>query len=198
MKRGMRQSLLVNNFFTLASIIIISVTITLYTKYIVDDEPTKEIVTPLECQQQTFSTLKVFNQKLLNESIKALNQGFYKLDGGYIKAQYSDSIIENFISLDEINTYYIKAISSAPKDEIKKFLTINYELIENDKKDPNKKSKDCKLCSGSIQTSFRAGNTEIFRYYTDFMLYDKKEIESRIDCTIKVYKNHVKKLPNNE
>lgn len=194
MRRGMRQSLIVNNFFTLASIIIISVTITLYTKYFSDPEPTKEIVTPLACQDESFFTLKVFNQKLLNESMKALNKGFYKLDGGYIKAQYADSIIEEFIKLDEVNNYYIKAISTPPKDEISKYLTINYELIENDRKDPNKKSKDCKLCSGSIQTSFRAGNVEIFRYYTDFLIFNKKEIESRIDCTIKVYKNHVKKL----
>lgn len=194
----MRQSLIVNNFFTLASIIIISVTITLYTKYFGDKEPTKEVVKPLECQKESFTTLKVFNQKLLNDSMKALEKGYYKIDGGYIKAQYSDSIIEDFISLKEVDTYYIKAISKAPKDDINKFLTINYELIENDKKDPKKKSKDCKLCSGSIQTSFRAGNIEIFRYYTDFLIFNKKEIESRIDCTIKVYKNNAKKLQNNK
>lgn len=194
MKRGMRQSLLINNFFTLASIVIISITITLYSKYIVGDE--KEEVTPLSCQSETFSTFKLFNQKLLNESQKALNEGYYKLQGGYIKSQYSKSIIEDFISLNEVNSYYEETIKTPAKKDINKYLTINYELIENDKKDPSKKLKDCKLCSGSIQTSFRAGNIEIFRYYTDFMIYDKNEIKSRIDCTIKVYKNHVKKLSN--
>lgn len=190
MSRNIRQSLLVNNFFTLASIIIISVTITLYSKYIVGDK--EKVITPLSCQKESFSTLKVFNQNLLDESQKALNSGYYKLNGGYIKSQYSKSIIEDFISLDEVNSFYKSSIGIEPKSDIKKFLTIDYEIIENDKKDPNKKSKDCKLCSGSIQTSFRAGNIEIFRYYTDFMIYDKNEIKSRIDCTIKVYKNNAK------
>lgn len=195
MKRGMRQSLVINNFFTLASIIMIAVTITLYSKYILGDKDTlKDEVKTLACQEESFNTFKVFNQKLLNDSQKALNKGFYQVSGAYVKSKYSASIIEDFISLDELNSFYEKAINIPAKNDIKKFLTIKYEIIENDKKDPNKKQEECKLHSGSIVTSFKAGNTEIFRYYTDFKFYDKKEIASRIDCTIKVYKNHVKKL----
>lgn len=192
MSKYQRQSLIVNNFFTLASIVIISITITLYSKYIVGDK--KEEIKPISCQQDSFSTFKIFNQKLLNESQKALNKGYYKLDGGYIKSIHSESIIEEFISIEELDNYFKNSIEIEAKEDINKYLTINYEIIENDKKDPNKKSKDCKLCSGSIQTSFRAGNVEFFRYYTDFMFYDKNEIKSKIDCTIKVYKNYAKKL----
>lgn len=197
MKRGMRQSLIVNNFFTLASIIIISITIVLYSKYIANDDYkniTKEKVIPLQCEKDTFSTYKVYNQELLNESMKALDKGYYKLNGSYVKSQYLESIIEDFISIEELDTFYINSIQKANKKDINKFLTIKYEIIENDKKDPNKKAKDCKLCSGSVMTSFMADKKDIFKFYTDFKYYDKKEIASRIDCTIKVYRNHVKKL----
>lgn len=197
MKRGARDSVIVNNFFTLASIVMISITIILYSKYIANDgyeEPTKEIVTPLSCEKEVFTVSKVYNQELLNESMKALYRGFYKLEGTYKKSQQMPSIIEDFISIDELNSYYIKAIEKTPKENKNKYLTIKYEIIENDKKNTNKKASNCKFCSGAILTSFMAEEKEIFKFYIDFRLYDKNEIASKIDCTIKVYENHVKKL----
>lgn len=196
--RQRRQSLIVNNFFTLASIIIISITIVLYSKYISNDdyknENLKEKVVSLACEKQTFSTSKVFNQKLLNDSMKALDKGYYKVEGSYKKSLYLKSIIEDFISLEELDSYFYEAIERKPKTDIEKYLTISYKIIENDKKDPNKKPKECKLCSGSILTSFKANNQDIFKFYIDFNLYNKNEIASKINCTIKAYENNVKKI----
>ena len=197
MKRGARDSVIVNNFFTLASIIIISVCIILYSKYIANDaslEITKEEVIPLSCEKEIFTISKVYNQELLNESMKALNKGFYKLQGSYKKSQQTPSMLEDFISIDELNSYYINAIEKKPKENIHKYLTIKYELIEYDKKDNTKKLSNCKFCSGAILTSFMAEEKEIFKFYTDFKLFDKNEIASKINCSIKVYENNVKKL----
>ena len=197
MKRGARDSLIVNNFFTLASIVLITITIVLYSKYIANDsyeEITKEEVIPLLCEKEVFTVLKIYNQELLNKSMKALNKGFYKLEGSYKKSKQTQSIIEDFISIEELNSYYIKAIEKKSKEDISKYLTIKYEIIENDKKEQNKKTSDCKFCSGGILPSFLADDKEIFKFYTDFKIYDKNEIASKIDCAIKVYKNNVKKL----
>ncbi len=197
MKRGARDSVIVNNFFTLASIIIISVCIILYSKYIANDaslEITKEEVIPLSCEKEIFTISKVYNQELLNESMKALNKGFYKLQGSYKKSQQTPSMLEDFISIDELNSYYVNAIEKKPKENIHKYLTIKYELIEYDKKDNTKKLSNCKFCSGAILTSFMAEEKEIFKFYTDFKLFDKNEIASKINCSIKVYENNVKKL----
>ena len=199
MKKSSRQeSMIVNNFFTLASIVMIAITIILYSKYISNDDykndSLKDKVIPLSCEKEVFSTSKVYNQKLLNESQKALDKGFYRLNGQYKKSIHSDSIIEDFISLFEVDSFYIKAIEKEEKNNINKFLQIDYEIIENDKKDPNNKQKDCKFCSGSVLTVFKAEQKEIFKFYIDFNLYDKNEIDKRIDCTIKAYRNNVKKL----
>jgi hypothetical protein len=197
MRKGARDSVLVNNFFTIASIVLIVITITIYTKYIANngyDEVTKEEVIPLSCEKEVFSVSKVYNQELLNKSMKAFNKGFYKLEGSYKKSQQTQSIIEDFISLDELNSYYVKSIEKKPKVDINKYLTIKYEIIENDRKEQNKKISNCKFCSGGILTSFLADDKEIFKFYIDFRLYDKNEIASKIDCTIKVYENNVKKL----
>ncbi|MFA9374955.1 MAG: hypothetical protein ACERKK_12450 [Poseidonibacter sp.] len=198
MRRGLRQSIIINNFFTLASIIIITVTLVLYTKYIQPSKTTKEKVEKkverLSCQNDNYSTAILFNQKLLNDSIKALNNGYYKLHGGYVKSIYSKSIIEDFISIDELNAYFKNAIKSNPKKDIKKFLLINYDIIEYDKNDVKNKKQNRGFYSGSILTSFRVNGNEIFRFNSDFKFYDKNEIKSTIDCAIKVYKNHVQKL----
>ena len=193
--RKVRQSQVINNFFTLASIIIISIVLTLYVKYIANEpEITKEKVVPLLCEQDTLTKYKVYNQELLNESQKALIKGYYKLEGSYQKSQNNKSVAQEFISLDEMNDYYIQAIQKKNKENIKKYLTIEYVLIEKDK---NSKTADIKrkaFYSGSIMTTFKAGEKKIFKIFTDFRLYDKDEILSRIDCSIKVYENNAKKL----
>lgn len=194
-----RQSLIVNNFFTLVSILMISITIILYSKYLSNDDykndNLKEKVIPLLCEKETFSTSKVYNQKLLNTSMRALEKGHYKLEGEYIKSVHLESIIENFVSIDELDGYFNDAIQRKPKNDMNKYLTISYKIIENDKKDPNKKKqKDCKFCSGSILTIFKADNIDIFKFYIDFNLYNKTEIASKIDCTIKAYENNVRKI----
>ena len=197
MRKGASDSVIVNNFFTLASIILIVIVIVIYSKYIVDDgfdEITKTQVVPLECEKEVFTVSKVYNQELLNESMKALNKGYYRFQGDYKKSLKMESIIESFISINEMNSYYIDTIGKTPKKDINKYLTIKYEIIENDRKDNSKKLTECKFCSGAILTTFMAEDKEIFKFYMDFRLFDKKEIASAIDCTIKVYENHVKKL----
>jgi len=200
MRRNRRQSAIINNFFTLASIIMITITLVVYIKYIQEEPSTssktvymkKEKVIPLECEDKT-SRSKLFNQKLLNKSLEALNKGYYKLDGGHINALNSKSIIEEFIPISEADKYFIKAIKTSPKKDIQKFLKINYEIIENDKDKKIDLKKENKFKSGSIRTSFRANSIEIFTFSKDFKFYDKNEIQSIIDCTVKVYINHAKK-----
>lgn len=180
--RRVRQSLIVNNFFTLASIIIISVTIAIYSKYIVEEENSN-----LLCENPKIDSYKVVNQKLLNTSIKALDKGYYKIDRAYIQTKKAKTVIKKFISKDEIRSYIIDSIKVPPKKESKKYLSIRYELVEFE-------SKPLEEYHGGLKVLFKAGNTEIFRYYTKINFFDKKKIASQIACMIRVYKNNVKKF----
>ena len=100
MKRGARDSQVVNNFFSLATIIMVSVVLVLYTKYIVKDESedSKNSIVKLQCEKDEFSYSKVFNQKLINSSINALNKGYYILDGAFIESLHMKSNIQNIIN----------------------------------------------------------------------------------------------------
>ena len=195
MRRGARDSQVINNFFSFATIIIIAVVLTLYIKYIVKDEeknPKNKIV-KLACENETFTYSKVFNQKLVNKSIKALEKGYYKLDGAFLEALHMKSKIKDVVTLSEVDKFYINSIGVIPKENIKNFLEIQYEIIETDKKKPNKKNDEIKLNSGSIKTSFKINSKEIFRVYTDFTFMYKNAIKQRVECSIKVFKNHVQK-----
>lgn len=193
MKRGARDSQIINNFFTLVSILIIAGTLAVYTKYFTKDTSKESVYIPnkLECENKSFIYYKTFNQKLLDKSINALDKGYYRLDGGFIESEHMKSNIKNVLTLKETDKFYEEAIKIKPKDDLQKFLKIKYEIIENDKKNPNKLNEDCKLSAGSVQTSFRINSKEIFRVYTDFNFLYKNAIKERIDCSIKVFRNHV-------
>lgn len=193
MRRGARDSQVINNFFTFVSILIITATLAIYTKYFNDKKSENSIYKPkpLACEAGSFTYSKTFNQKLLDKSIKALEKGYYKLDGGFIEAVHMQSKIKDLISLEQTDNFYEEAIKIKAKKDLQKFLKIKYEIIENDKKNPNKINEECKLNAGSVQTSFRINSKEIFRVYTDFNFMYKNAIKERIDCSIKVFKNHV-------
>ncbi len=193
MRKGARDSQIVNNFFTLVSILIIVATLVIYTKYFVSEkkENTSYKPKPLPCEATSFTYSKTFNQKLLDKSIRALEKGYYRLDGGFIEAEHVKSKIKDLITLEQADRFYKEAIKIEPKKGIEKFLKIKYEIIENDKKSSNKIDKDYKLSAGTIQTSFRVNSKEIFRVYSNFNFMYKNAIKERIDCSIKVFKNHV-------
>ncbi|QDF28255.1 hypothetical protein [Halarcobacter anaerophilus] len=190
MGRGARDSLVVNNFFTFASIVIITITLTLYTKYIRNDSD-KLKIKELQCQKQSYTKVTLFNHKLLKKSIKALNKGYYKVEGAYLKSQINKSIIEDVISLEEIEKYYETLIGVEPKKEIEKFLKIRFELVENDKSDKESKEKE-RFKAGTLITSFRINSKELLRFESDFKFMYKNAIKQRVDCSMKVYKNYVK------
>ena len=184
MKRGARDSQVINNFFSLATIIIISVVLTLYTKYIASEQTNKNVekeIIKLACEEETYTLSKVFNQSLLNKSQKALNKGYYKLEGSFLSSEFIPSKIEKILSLKEIDNFFINEIGIKPKNHIEKFLKIKYEVIENDQKE------------AYILTSFRINAIEMFRVRMDVSFLYKNNIKERINCTIKVFKNHVQK-----
>lgn len=189
--RRRQDSLVVNNFFTLASIIIISIVLTLYVNFFSEEE-LKNSVKKLPCEKQSYTYSKVFNEKLLKKSINAIEKGYYKVEGSYLKAIHMKSNIEDIISLDEVDDFYITTLGKKPKNSLEKYLKIKYEIIENDKAKPNKKNQEIKLNAGSVITSFKINSTEIFRVYTDFQFMYANAIKERIECSVKVYKNYVK------
>lgn len=193
MARVRRDSLVVNNFFTLASIIIISVTMVLYNKYIVKDEKkTTRVNSNLECQLIAKTIDKITSPQLIKEVNYYLENGNYILNGGFIKPRFGKFYLEDKIDLEQANQMFIDSIKFKPKENPIKYLSINYEIIENDKNDPRKKEGYEKSYAGRLLTSFRINGKELFMMNSDFLDYSGESIKDRIECTIKALKENAK------
>ena len=182
-----RQSQIVNNFFTLVSIVIITAILSLYVKY--GPKP-KHIHSNLPCQKLTYTYDQVNNQKLLPQANKLLNSGAYQVDGGLLKPRFGKSYLKDIISIEQANKYFVQAIIKQPIER-NLFLKIKYEILENDKNDPRKTDADRKH-AGVLLTSFRMNQKEVFRMYTEFLQYDKETIKEKINCTIKAFRHNAK------
>ena len=106
MRRGARQSQIVNNFFTFVTIVIMSVVLTFYVKYIVKEDKPTRINSGLVCQQNIKTTDKIFNQNALKLGYDLLNKGFYVLDGGMIPSINKESTITKELNLNQINNIF--------------------------------------------------------------------------------------------
>ena len=192
MKEHRRVSQIVNNFFTLASIVMITIVIILYAKYGPKEAEKKRVNSNLECQQNTYTIDRITSQKLLAEAKYYLENGLYEVDGGFIKPRFGKFYLKDKITITKANQLFIDAINYKQEKNPVKYLKIKYEIIENDKNDPRKKSLESKSYAGTLLSSFRINGKELFMMSSDFLEYSENSIKDRIECTIKAFKENAK------
>ncbi|PLY09311.1 MAG: hypothetical protein C0626_09975 [Arcobacter sp.] len=187
-----RDSQVVNNFFTLVSIVIIAIVITLYSKYGPKVKTPSRVHSNLECQKTTSTIDKITSPSLLKDAKYYMENGLYVLNGGFIKPRFGKFYLKDEITIEEANDFFKLKIAIVQKENPVKYLNIKYEIIENDKNDPRKKDAYSKSYAGTILSSFRINGKEAFMMKTDFLEYDKKDIKNRIDCIIEAFKHNAK------
>lgn len=182
----------INNFFTLVTIVIMTAVITMYIKYVV--EPQNEALgnPDLPCQKLTYTSQKIFNESLLQEAYALYNQGQFVLNGGVIPSEHAPSKIKELIDIPKSDKLFLDTINKNVPKDMQRYVTIKYEVIENDKEDPRKKSEECRLVDGSLMTSFRVNGKEAYRMYTDFEKATLQDISQRVQCTIKAFEHNAK------
>lgn len=187
-----RDSQVVNNFFTLVSIVIIAVVITLYAKYGPKEKVPLRVHSNLECQNTTSTIDKITTPSLFKSAKYYFENGLYVLDGGFIKPRFGKFYLKDIITIEEANEFFKSNIVIKQKENPVKYLKIKYEIIENDKNDPRKKDVQNTSHAGRILSSFRINGKEVFMMETDFLEYDKEDIKNRIDCTVEAFKHNAR------
>jgi len=190
MSEHRRASQIVNNFFTLVSIIIIAIVMTLYAKFGPQKKALERVNSNLQCQKLTSTFDNLSTPSLLKDAKYYLDNGLYVLDGGFIKPRFGKFYLKDKITIEEANDFFKSSINIIQKENPIKYLNIKYEIIENDKNDPRKKG--IKKFAGTLLSSFRINGKEVFMMKTDFLQYDKNDIKDRINCTIKAFRHHAK------
>ena len=169
-RRSCDENARLNRLLTLASIVIMSLVITIYVNYIVPKtQPEKRQNSGLLCQKETVCFDRIYDKELLKEAVVLLNRGNYILKG---------EIKTKSLTISDIDGMFKKNL---PKNNpnMQKYVRINYKIIENDKKKG--------IYAGYLLTSFMLNEKQVFKMEIAFNKLDKKEIEKRVNCTIKAF-----------
>lgn len=87
---------------------------------------------------------------------------------------------------DEILNKILKKYIQSNIENEKKLL-IDYYIYENDKEDKGKKGAKSKLYAGYLVFQFKLDNHLVYKVQTDYMNIDGKDIEERMECSIKSF-----------
>lgn len=174
----------VNNFYTLATIVMMTVVITIYSKYIGVSSPNETLQQEqvksslLPCQTQLSIEQKITQPNLLKEAYEFLEQGNYIFNGGLILLD--NSTLENQISLTKIESFFENTIDVVAVLNAQRYLNIKYELIE---KTTN---------TLGLLVSFRISSNEVLRMYTKLNHTNENEILQKVECIMDSFKYHAK------
>jgi hypothetical protein len=173
----------INNFYTLITIVMMTVVITIYTKYIrstphevVQQETFKPTILP--CQTEFNIEQKITQPNLLKEAFILFEQGNYALNGGLLLLD--NSVLKDKVSLKTIETFFDNTIDVVSILNAQQFLNIKYEIIE-------KKTNNLRLL-----VSFRISSNEVLRMYTNLNHTKENEISQKVECIMNSFKHNAK------
>jgi len=144
----------------------------------------------LPCHKNITSFERAYDSDKLNKAKGILLSGNYKLQSDKDKAQFMQSTLFDFISLEKIDKYFYNLIDSKTKNprSYQDGITIDYTIFENDIEDPKKKSDQCKLYRGYIVLKIKDSNNKVlYQVQIDFMDYEGKDINKTLECTLESF-----------
>lgn len=112
--------------------------------------------------------------------ISLLEQGNVHYDCSITPSRYMESVISHHVTVDMLTTASQKSLGNGNNPDSP--LKIRCELIENDKLDPGKKSKNCKLFAGYLLYTFFLDKTQAYKIQIDVMDSKGGDIPERLSC----------------
>ncbi|MFA7083922.1 MAG: hypothetical protein WC141_05240 [Arcobacteraceae bacterium] len=186
------HSQIINNFYTLVTIVMMAAVIALYTKFI---NPNKENKNPIEavvlaCQKGLKIEQKLVNEKLLKEAWQLFSEGNYELDAGVIVEE--NFTLPSFLSLKKVNEMFENSIDVVAIKNAQKFLKIKYEIIQNNKNENESQNENKKVFELDFLVSFRINAKEIIRMKTSFNTTNPNDLASKVECIMESFKANAK------
>ena len=140
----------------------------------------------VECQTKTTTFEKIFLDKPVEEAIKVLKNGNYKIVSTVEYSKYMKSNLINILTKEKaddlLKEVLVKNLSINQNSNEK--LTIEYYVYENDKEDTNKKNSEAKSYAGYLMFEFKYNNELIYKIQTDYKNIDASDIKERMDCVV--------------
>lgn len=144
----------------------------------------------IPCMEKVTSFEKVFDKEEIKILQNKLHNGNYTLKYDIDKSTYMTSTLFNFVNMEKVNQYTQELLNSyvKTKDTTKEPLKIEYIVFENDKEDPKKKSKTCKLYRGYVVFKYKnTKNKVIYQSQIDFLDPKGEDIPQTIKCSLEAF-----------
>lgn len=135
----------------------------------------------IDCQKEVVVFEKIYKP----QQIELLKKSIFNHDAKIVlkieKSKYMKSKLFEFVDINETEKYIEKAFGLNNNQDTNNIL-INVLLYENDKLDPGKKNDEAKKYAGYLVFDFYTKNELTYKIQIDFMDFQGKDIQKRIDC----------------
>lgn len=175
------HSQIINNFYTLVTIVIMTAVITLYSKYIHPEKEKTFTLLVLPCQTELKIEQRIGNYERFLEAMTLFKEGNYMVDGGLILNE--NSSLNQHLFVETINEYFHNNSDMVAIKNAQKYLNIKYEIIESDKKTTDLLE---------FLVSFRISANEVYRMYTYLNTENLQEIPKKVECMMDSFKANAK------
>lgn len=133
------------------------------------------------CQKEVVCFDKVFGSREERQTLSEALQNLeirYKLS--FVPSKYMQSRLEHHFDMSQFKKLNQDIFGKENTDSQR--VLIQATLYENDKLDPNKKGKKCKLYAGYLLYEFLVDGRLLYKIQIDIMESDGSDIARRIQC----------------
>ncbi len=139
----------------------------------------------IACHKKTVVFEKILKPYLIKELKDTLSLDT-TLEISFDKSEYMKSTLFDYVSKEDIKNLFKKHLKKhSLNKKLDRNTSINILVYENDKKSPNKKSKNCKFYRGYLVVDFNLENQMIYKIQIDFYDEQGKDIKDMISCIFK-------------
>jgi hypothetical protein len=163
-------------------------------------EPKSAKAKRIPCQKKATAFERCYDVKLLQEAIKQIKNGNFKLTSSIEKAKYTQSKLFNYVKLEDTDKIALQKLNSFVKQKQpnkQQMVTLHYYIYENDINDPGKKTKKSKLYAGYIVFQVKNNNHKLlYQVQIDFMDRHGKDISQSMKCCIESLMTYLNSINN--
>ena len=143
----------------------------------------------LSCQEKTGTFEKIEFENPIWETNNLIETNNFTIKSNIEYSKYMESHLINILNVKQADEILNRVLKNYIKSDIPndKKLVIDYYIYENDKEDPGKKTPKSKLYAGYLLFKFKLDGKLVYKIQTDYMSFEAKDIEERMDCVIKSF-----------
>jgi len=145
----------------------------------------------LPCMSKVTSFERSYGIEDIQKAQAQIENGNFSLSSDIDKAIFMNSTLFDYVDMKKIDQVALDTLNSFVKNKTthkKQPLKVLFTVFENDRDDPKKKSKNCKLYRGYVVFKFKnEKNKIVYQNQIDFLDPQGADVAQTISCAINAF-----------